>query len=116
MSPYLVLEEPVTMQESQVMFGLSGPGILGIGYLIAILLIVIGYKEKEDIHKRVRYIRMGGVLFGIMIIVTGLTVYGYLVTVMFLVMTLQDVFILALVSSIGGLIIGISCYYPISQQ
>jgi Na+/phosphate symporter len=103
------------MQESQVMFGLSAPGILGIGFVIAILLIVIGFREKDDFPRKVRFIRAGGILFGIMIIVTGLTVYGYLVAVMALSMTLQDVIILASVSSIGGLIMGIAGYYPISQ-
>ena len=103
------------MQESQVMFGFSGPGILGIGFVIAILLIVIGFREKEDFLRKVRYVRSGGILFGIMIIVTGLIVYGYLVVTMSLSMTLQDVIIATLVSSMGGLIIGISSYYPISQ-
>jgi hypothetical protein len=32
----------VTMQDVQVMFGPSGLGILGTGFLIAILLVVIG--------------------------------------------------------------------------
>jgi hypothetical protein len=50
-----------------------------------------------------------------MIIVTIFTVYAYLVAVMTLIMTLQDVFILTVVSSIGGLIIGISRYFPIRQ-
>ena len=103
------------MQDMQVMFGPSGLGILGTGFLIAILLVAIGLREKEDFSKRVRYIRSGGILFGTMIIVTVFTVYAYLVAVMTLIMTLQDVFILTLVSSIGGLIIGISGYYPLSQ-
>jgi hypothetical protein len=98
------------------MFSLNIPSILGIGFVIAILLIMIGYREKENIRRRVRYLRMGGVFFGIMVIVTGLTVYGYLVMVVSLIMFLQDVVILSMVSSFGGVIIGISCYYPISQQ
>ncbi|MHA2142829.1 MAG: hypothetical protein ACXADD_15190 [Candidatus Thorarchaeota archaeon] len=103
------------LQEVQVMAGLSAPGILGFGFFIAVLLIIIGIREREDYPRRVRYIRSGGILFGLMIVVTGFTVYGYLVAVIGLIMTLQDVIILTMVSSIGGLIIGISGYYPISQ-
>jgi hypothetical protein len=103
------------MQDVQVMVSPSGLGILGTGFIIAILLVVIGLRERDDFSRRVRYIRSGGILFGFMIIVTGFTVYAYLVAVMTLIMALQDVFILTLVSSIGGLIMGISGYYPFSQ-
>ncbi|MFW9887357.1 MAG: hypothetical protein ACFFER_04205 [Candidatus Thorarchaeota archaeon] len=103
------------LQEVQVMGTPSIPIILGFGFFIAILLIIIGIIEREDYPRRVRYIRSGGILFGIMIVVTGITVYGYLVAVSGLIMNLQDVINLASVSSIGGLIIGISGYYPLSQ-
>ncbi len=103
------------MQDAQVMFGFSAPGILGIGYFIAIILIVIGLREKDDFQKKVRYLRSGGILFGIMIIVTIVAIYAYLVTTLMLIMTLPDVITLALVSSLGGLIIGVSGYYPISE-
>ena len=105
----------VTLQEQQVMFGFNAPGILGTGFLIAILLIVIGLREKDDFHKKVRYLRSGGILFGIMIIATVFIVYAYLAMTVTLIMTLGDVTILTLVSSLGGTIIGISGYYPISQ-
>jgi cellobiose-specific phosphotransferase system component IIC len=98
----------------QVMFGFSAPGIIGFGFAIAIILIIIGLREKDDYFRKVRYIRSGGIIFGIMIIVTVVIVYAHLVT-MGLIMKLQDVITLALVSSFGGLIIGISGYYPISQ-
>ena len=96
------------------MFGFSAPGIIGVGFAIAILLIVIGLRERDDYLRKVRFVRAGGMLLGIMIIVTVVTVYAHLVT-MGLIMKLQDVITLALVSSFGGLIIGISGYYPISQ-
>ncbi len=101
------------MQESQVMFGFSGPGILGIGFVIAILLIVIGFREKGDFLRKVRFVRAGGVLLGLMIIVTGVAWYGYLL--MTTPLTLTDVIILTAISSFGGLVTGISSYYPISQ-
>ncbi|MFX1482945.1 MAG: hypothetical protein ACFFCP_07130 [Promethearchaeota archaeon] len=103
------------MQEAQVMFGLSGPGIIVIGYVIAILLVVIGFREKGDFQRRSRYIRSGGILFGTIFIVGGLMVYGYLVALQAYTMTLQGVIILTLNSSIGGLIIGISGCYPMKQ-
>ncbi len=104
----------VTLQESQVMFAFSGPGILGIGFVIAILLIVIGFRERTEYHRRVRFLRTGGILFGVMIIITGTTLYGYLATTIMTPMTFQDVLILSGISSFGGLIIGISIYYPVS--
>jgi hypothetical protein len=103
------------LQDAQIMFGFSAPGILGIGYFIAIILIVIGLREKDDFQKKVRYLRSGGILCGIMIILTIFSIYAYLVTVLMLIMTLTDLITLTVVSSVGGLIIGISGYYPISE-
>ena len=104
------------MQEAQVMFGLSGPGIIVTGFVIAFLLVVIGFREKGDFQRRSRYIRSGGILLGVMFIVSVLITYGYLVALQAYTMTLQGVIIVTLNSSIGGLIIGISGYYPIRQK
>ena len=98
------------------MFSLSGPGIIMIGFIIAILLIAIGFREKGDFQRRSRYIRSGGILLGAMFIVSVLTTYVFLIALQAYTMTLQGVIIVTLNSSIGGLIIGISAYYPIKPK
>ena len=103
------------MQESQQMFVISPVGILAAGFVIAVLLIIIGFREKSDYSRKVKLIRAGGILLGLMIIATGLTWYGYLAFTSSTPLALEDVVILTLVSSIGGLISGISSYIPISQ-
>ncbi len=102
-------------QEMQQMFGVSVVGILGLGFVIVILLVILGLLEKNDYSKRVKMIRTGGILLGIMIIATGLIWYGILVATPSTSLTLGDVVLLTLDSSIGGLISGISCCIPIKQ-
>jgi hypothetical protein len=93
----------------------SPVGFMIIGFVIAILLIVMGFREKRDYARKVRLVRAGGVLLGLMIIATGLIWYGYLASVAVVRLDFEDVFMLTLLSSIGGLIIGISSYIPIGQ-
>ncbi|TFG29277.1 hypothetical protein EU527_16150 [Candidatus Thorarchaeota archaeon] len=102
-------------QQVQQMFSFSGIGILGLGFLIAIVLLVLGLIEKTDYSKRVRMIRAGGILLGLMVISAGLTWYGYLAVSSSVLLTFGDVIVLTLVSSIGGLISGVSCYISIRQ-
>jgi membrane-associated HD superfamily phosphohydrolase len=101
------------MQEAQQMFSISGIGIIGMGLVIIIVLLVIGFREKEDLLKRERFIRVAGILFGLLIIVTGFTWVEYVRTAYLMPLSLGAVIILTVVSSIGGLISGISCYIPI---
>jgi len=97
------------------MFVISPLGILAFGFMIAILLIIIGFREKSDYLRKVKLIRAGGILLGLMMIATGLTWYGYPASTSSMPLILEDVVILTLVSSIGGLISGISSYIPINQ-
>ncbi len=102
-------------QEAQQMFGISGIGILGMGLVIVIVLLVIGFREKEDVFRKERFIRAAGVVLGVLIIVTGFTWYSTVVAVATTPMTFEDVLIITGFSSIGGLISGISCYFPINK-
>ena len=102
-------------QEAQQMFGISAIGILGMGLVIVIVLLVIGLREKEDVFRKERFIRAAGVVLGVLIIVTGLSWYGTVAARATTPMTFEDVLILTGISSIGGLISGISCYFPINE-
>jgi hypothetical protein len=101
------------IQEAQQMVSVSAVGILGIGFFIAIVLLVIGLREKGDLTKKVRLIRAGGFLTGLMVIITGLTWYGYIAMREATIMTLGDVVTLTSISAFGGIISGISLYIPL---
>lgn len=102
------------MQEMQPMIVLTPVGFLLSGFAIALLLIVMGFREKRDYARKVRLVRAGGILLGLMIIITGLSWYGFLAFVA-VHLIFEDVVMLTLLSSIGGLIIGASSCIPISQ-
>ena len=102
------------LQEAQQMFSISGIGILSMCLVIIIVLLVIGFREKEDLLKRERFIRVAGILFGLLIIVTGFIWTDYMRTAYLMPLSLESVIILTVVSSIGGFISGISCYMPIN--
>lgn len=104
------------MQEMQQMFAITPVPILAAGFIVAILLIIIGFRERSDYSSKVRLIRAGGILLGLMMIATGLTWFGYLTSTSSTPLTFEDVVIPTLVSSIGGLISGISRYMPIDQE
>lgn len=107
--------EFVTMQEMQQMFGVSFVGVIGTGLVIAALLLLFGLREKTNLVRKVRLLRAGGVLLGLMVIVTGFTWYAYFVYP-YPPYHLGDVFMLTLASSVGGLIIGAASCIPIAQQ
>ncbi|MFW9800976.1 MAG: hypothetical protein ACFFD9_11110 [Candidatus Thorarchaeota archaeon] len=94
------------------MFGFSAVGILGTGFVITILLIVIGLREKDDSLRRARFLRAGGVLLGLMIIVTGFTWYAYFVYP-YPPYHIESVIILTFISSLGGLVSGVASCIPL---
>jgi len=105
------------MQEIQhQLIGFSGLGILVIGLVIITILLVIGLKENDDIARKERFIRAAGALFGGLIIIMELLWYLSVIPSTTAPMTYQDVIIITGLSSIGGLIIGISCYFPIGRE
>ena len=104
------------MQDILGILFLYGPEIIVIGLVIAILFIVVGFREKEDFQRKSRYIRFGGILLGAMFVVPVLIAYVYFIILHGYTMTLQLVIIVTWNLSIGGLIIGASVYYPIRQK
>lgn len=112
---HLNIRGSVMMQEFQQMFGFSAVGILGTGFVITILLMAIGLREKDDLPRRVRVLRAGGVLLGLMMIVTGFTWYAYFVY-SYPPYHIESVIILTIISSVGGLISGVASCIPLQTS
>jgi hypothetical protein len=100
----------------QQMVSFNGLGILVTGLIIITILLVIGLRENDDIARKERFIRAAGVIFGALIIITELLWYLSVIPSTTTPMTYEDVLIITGLSSIGGLIIGISCYLPIGRE
>ena len=92
------------MQET--MFSIPIPVLLALGFLIGIILLVLGYMEKTDPTRHQHLMGLGIIIIGIMIPITPLSVYGYLVLVRGLILGIIEIVIIAL-----ALIIGIVLLY-----
>jgi len=78
---------------------ISIPSVLAIGFIAALVLYLLGQRKA------------GIVLFGLMIIITPLSWYGSFAMQGSILMTIGDILILALLSAIGGIIIGVGLLY-----
>ncbi len=87
------------LQESTQFMFISIPSLLAIGFIAALVLYLLGQRKA------------GIILFGLMIIVTPLLWYGSFAMHGSIVMTIADILILSLLSSIGGIIIGVGLQY-----
>ncbi|MFX0055593.1 MAG: hypothetical protein ACFFAX_06345 [Promethearchaeota archaeon] len=95
------------------MFSINIPALLALGFLIGILLVAIGYREKENLVLRAHRIGLGTIIIGIMIPATPLTWYGSLglMTGMIILGTLDIVIIiLALIVGLIVLYYGFKTY------
>ena len=89
-----------------LMFTVPIPPLLALGFLIGVILLLIGYRENSDLTRRNHLIGLGFIVIGIMIPVTPISWYGYLAVTTVLVLGLIEIAILAV-----GLIIGIILMY-----
>ncbi|TFF94968.1 hypothetical protein EU546_04180 [Candidatus Thorarchaeota archaeon] len=97
------------MQESQLMFTVSLPAIFALLILIALVLHFMGVREQTDMVKKSRLMRMGGSLLGFTIILVGVLWYATRIGFSgYAQMGLEDIVLLTVLSSIGGIIIGFS--------
>lgn len=78
---------------------ISIPGLLAVGFIAALVLYLLGQRQA------------GIILFGLMIIITPLSWYGSFAMQGSLLMSIGDILILSLLSSIGGIIIGVGLQY-----
>jgi hypothetical protein len=95
------------------MFSVNIPALLALGFLIGILLVAIGYREKGNLVLRAHRIGLGIIIIGIMIPVTPLAWYGFLLlrTGIIILGPLDiAIIILALIAGLIGLYCGIKTY------
>lgn len=93
-------------------FTIPIPPLLALGFLIGIILLVLGYREKADLTRHQHLMGLGIVIIGIMIPVTPLSWYGYQMVTIGLILGLLELAIIAatLVVGIVLLFIGFKTY------
>jgi small-conductance mechanosensitive channel len=92
--------------QSQIILVWNLPSILIFGWVIATILLVLGFLEKEISLRKSKLTRWGVSIMGIMTLVTPFSWYVYwAVANGALLMTAGDVVILAFLSFIGGMIL-----------
>jgi hypothetical protein len=91
------------MQET--MFVVPIPPLIAFGFLIGIVLFVLGYRETEGSLRRYHLMGLGIVVIGIMIPVTPLSWYGYWVLTAALVLGITELTIIAVAVILGVLLI-----------
>ena len=79
----------------QLMFTIPFPPLLILGFLIGIILIVLGYREQTDFTRHQHLMGIGIIIIGIMIPVSVIAWYGYLVLANRLVLGIIEISIIA---------------------
>jgi hypothetical protein len=93
-------------------FIINVPALLMMGFAVAVLFIILGYRERVDITKREKSIRIGLGLLGLMVIVTPLSWYGSLAIIGGVVqMRIGEILLLTTLAALGGVIVGVSIYF-----
>ncbi|MFW9806999.1 MAG: hypothetical protein ACFFFK_09755 [Candidatus Thorarchaeota archaeon] len=98
------------MQE--VMFTIPIPPLLALGFLIGIVLYVLGYREQTVLTRRYHLMGLGLIIIGIMIPISPLSWYLYWFLTSVLILGLIDIAIIAvtLILGIVFLYIGFKTY------
>lgn len=87
------------MQDS--MIAIPIPAILVLGFLIGIILLLLGYRENTDFAKRQHRMGLGIIIIGIMVPTTPASWYGYLIVTSGLILGLIEIAIIAVTLLIG---------------
>ncbi|MFX1484612.1 MAG: hypothetical protein ACFFCP_15650 [Promethearchaeota archaeon] len=87
------------MQE--FMFTIPIPPLLALGFLIGIILLVLGYREQTDPTRHQHLMGLGIVIIGIMIPVSPLSWYLYWIVTSGLILGIIDIAIIAAASIVG---------------
>ena len=92
-----------------MMFTVSLPALFAALYLIALVLVILGMRERGDMGKKLRMMKMGGVLLGFTTILLGFIWYAtqpQMGLLGYVQMRIEDLLVLTTLSSVGGAIIG----------
>jgi len=90
----------------QPLVAVSLPALLALGFVVGLVLLVLGLLEMKKGKRRAHLIAGGTTLLGVMSVVTPLTWYGYWAFLGgVVVMGLGDLLIVALLALFGGLLI-----------
>ena len=92
---------------TQTMFVLSLPSLLALGFIVAVVLLMMGYRETQLPGRANTLFKAGLVLLGVMTALTPILWYSY--GAMWsgdLLMRISDIFILGLGALLGGIVIG----------
>ena len=95
------------------MFSINIPALLALGFLIGILLVAIGYREKANLVLRAHRIGLGTIIIGIMIPATPLAWYGSLgLRTGIIILGILDIaiIILTLIAGVIGVYYGLKTY------
>lgn len=77
------------------------PPLLALGFLIGIILLLLGYRENTDFTRRQHLMGLGIIIIGIMIPVTPSSWYGYMIVTSGLILGLLEIAIIAVTLIIG---------------
>jgi len=95
-----------------LMFTIPIPPLLALGFIIGIILLMLGYREKADLTRHQHLMGLGIIIIGIMIPITPLSWYGYQMVTIGLILGLLEIAIIAatLVVGVIFLYIGFKTY------
>jgi hypothetical protein len=94
------------LQEQMVSINI--PFLLALGFLVGIVLLILGYREREDVQRRNRFMGSGLSIIGIMTLLTPLSWFLYLAYVYgMVIMASSDIAIFATLAFTGGIMMGV---------
>jgi len=91
------------------MVSISIPSLLALGFLIGMVLLILGYREEINLRRRNLLMGSGLGIIGIMVLLTPLSWFLYLAAIYggTVIMTSSDIVILSILSFAGGIIMGV---------
>lgn len=90
------------------MVSISIPALLALGFLIGMVLLILGYREKINLRRRNLLMGSGLCIIGAMALITPLSWFLYLAYIYgTVIMTSGDIVILGILAFTGGIIMGV---------
>ncbi len=97
------------MESVEAMYSANYPAILGTLLIIGIVLIFLGFREKNNLVRRLTLLKSGTIFIGLTILLTGFLWYASMaMSHVPLPFYIQDVVLLTALSVGGGITIGIA--------